>query len=141
MIYAGCDLGILAAKAALIDDGEILALELLPYRNHPREAAVEVLDKALATAGLSAEDIDYCIATGFGKRAVEYADGIMRCPLCLYLAVREIDRDIICLCEYRTSDVEAYGSCYCNLYVSKEWNEGKIPNRYVPERRPPEKMF
>jgi ferredoxin-thioredoxin reductase catalytic chain len=28
-----------------------------------------------------------------------------------------------------------YGSCYCNLYVSKEWNEEKIPHKYVPEKR------
>ena len=34
-----------------------------------------------------------------------------------------------------------YGSCYCNLYVSRAWNEDKIPHLYVPERRPPEKML
>ncbi|MEA3438304.1 MAG: ferredoxin:thioredoxin reductase, partial [Thermodesulfobacteriota bacterium] len=33
-----------------------------------------------------------------------------------------------------------YGSCYCNLYVSTEWNDKKIPHPYVPERRPAEKM-
>ena len=37
-------------------------------------------------------------------------------------------------------DIEEFGSCYCNLYVSKEWNEGEIPHEYVPERRPPEKI-
>jgi ferredoxin-thioredoxin reductase catalytic subunit len=41
---------------------------------------------------------------------------------------------------YRAPDVEEYGSCYCNLYVSEEWNEDKIPHLYVPERRPPEKV-
>ena len=67
--------------------------------------------------------------------------GYMVCPCRLASGEREKDRDIICPCEYRTPDVETYGSCYCNLYVSKEWNEGKIPHQYVPERRPPEKMF
>ncbi|MDP2725736.1 MAG: hypothetical protein Q8O44_05605 [Syntrophales bacterium] len=28
------------------------------------------------------------------------------------------------------------GSCYCNLYVSREWNEGITRHVYVPERRP-----
>jgi ferredoxin-thioredoxin reductase catalytic subunit len=42
---------------------------------------------------------------------------------------------------YRVPDVIEYGSCYCNLYVSKEWNDGKIPHAYVPERRPAEKFF
>jgi ferredoxin-thioredoxin reductase catalytic subunit len=36
--------------------------------------------------------------------------------------------------------VKEYGSCYCNLYVSREWNEGTISHEYVPERRPAEKM-
>ena len=67
--------------------------------------------------------------------------GYMVCPCRLSSGDREKDRDIICPCVYRTEDVAEYGSCYCNLYVSREWNEGKIPREYVPERRPVEKMF
>jgi ferredoxin-thioredoxin reductase catalytic chain len=67
--------------------------------------------------------------------------GYMVCPCRLSTGNREKDRDIICPCVYRTEDVAEYGSCYCNLYVSREWNEGKIPREYVPERRPVEKMF
>jgi len=66
--------------------------------------------------------------------------GYMSCPCRLSSGDRERDRDIICPCVYRGPDVEEYGSCYCNLYVSEDWNEGKIPHTYVPERRPPEKM-
>ena len=67
--------------------------------------------------------------------------GYMVCPCRLASGDRENDRDIICPCEYREPDVAEFGSCYCNLYVSKQWNEGKIEQEYVPERRPPEKMF
>jgi len=66
--------------------------------------------------------------------------GYMCCPCRLASGDREKDRDIICPCVYRQEDVAQYGSCYCNLYVSAEWNEGKIENTYVPERRPPEKI-
>ena len=66
--------------------------------------------------------------------------GYMSCPCRLASGDREWDKDIICPCVYREPDVEEYGSCYCNLYVSQEWNEEKIPHEYVPERRPPEKM-
>ena len=66
--------------------------------------------------------------------------GYMACPCRLASGDREWDKDIICPCVYRTPDVEEYGSCYCNLYVSTEWNEEKIPHDYVPERRPPEKI-
>lgn len=67
--------------------------------------------------------------------------GYMCCPCRLASDDRSKDRDIICPCVYREQDVQEYGSCYCQLYVSQEWNQGKIPHRYVPERRPPEKMF
>ena len=66
--------------------------------------------------------------------------GYMVCPCRLASGDREADKDIICPCVYREPDVAEYGSCYCNLYVSREWNEGRIEHVYVPERRPPEKM-
>lgn len=66
--------------------------------------------------------------------------GYMACPCRLAAGDRESDKDILCPCEYRTADVKEYGSCYCNLYVSKDWNEDKCPKVHVPERRPPEKL-
>ena len=67
--------------------------------------------------------------------------GYMACPCRLASGDKVNDRDIICPCVYREPDVAEFGSCYCNLYVSREWNEGKIDRQYVPERRPPEKLF
>jgi len=64
--------------------------------------------------------------------------GYMSCPCRLASGNREKDRDIMCPCLYRAADVKEYGSCYCNLYVSSDWNKGKTANKYVPERRPPE---
>jgi len=66
--------------------------------------------------------------------------GYMCCPCRLSSDDKESDTDIICPCIYREEDVKEFGSCYCNLYVTKEWNEGKISHEYIPERRPPEKM-
>lgn len=65
--------------------------------------------------------------------------GYMSCPCRLASGDRDTDSDIICPCAYRPKDVGEYGSCYCNLYVSREWNEGRTPNVYVPERRPPDR--
>jgi len=67
--------------------------------------------------------------------------GYMCCPCRLGADDPDWDKDIICPCVYREQDVAEYGSCYCNLYVSRAWNEDKIPHLYVPERRPPEKML
>ena len=66
--------------------------------------------------------------------------GYMACPCRLASGDRDTDRDILCPCVYREPDVQEYGSCYCGLYVSKEWNEGKVEEEYIPERRPLEKM-
>jgi len=67
--------------------------------------------------------------------------GYTSCPCRLASGDREKDRDIMCPCVYRAEDIKEYGSCYCNLYVTRDWNDDKIPHQYVPERRPPEKIF
>ncbi|ACV68694.1 ferredoxin-thioredoxin reductase catalytic domain-containing protein [Desulfohalobium retbaense] len=67
--------------------------------------------------------------------------GYMACPCRLASGNKELDKDILCPCVYREPDVADYGSCYCGLYVSKEWNDGRIPHDFVPERRPPEKVL
>ena len=66
--------------------------------------------------------------------------GTMTCPCRLASGNREWDRDIVCPCLYREPDVKEFGSCYCNLYVSREWNEESPPHASVPERRPPDKV-
>ncbi|MEM2133689.1 MAG: ferredoxin-thioredoxin reductase catalytic domain-containing protein [Candidatus Freyarchaeota archaeon] len=67
--------------------------------------------------------------------------GYPSCPCRLASGNIEIDRDIICPCDYRDPDVAEYGQCYCSLYVSKEVYEGKAPLRSIPERRPKEKQI
>jgi ferredoxin-thioredoxin reductase catalytic chain len=62
--------------------------------------------------------------------------GYMSCPCRLASGNRDKDRDIICPCVYREPDIKEYGSCYCGLYVSKDWNDGVVPHQHVPERRP-----
>ncbi len=66
--------------------------------------------------------------------------GYMSCPCRLATGDRQKDKDILCPCIFRAPDVEEFGSCYCNLYVSKAWNEGNIDHAYVPERRPLDKL-
>ena len=66
--------------------------------------------------------------------------GYTSCPCRLSSGDRDKDKDIICPCVYREADVREYGSCYCNLYVSEDWNNEKIPHAYVPEGRPADRM-
>ena len=67
--------------------------------------------------------------------------GYMACPCRLASGEKDDDKDIICPCDYREPDVRDYGCCYCGLYVSEEVLKENIQCPYVPERRPPEKMY
>ena len=67
--------------------------------------------------------------------------GYMSCPCRLACGEKEKDKDIICPCEYRKADMEEFGACFCGLYISKALNSNKIESQYIPERRPPEKIF
>lgn len=49
---------------------------------------------------------------------------------------KELDKDIICPCDYCVPDQKEYGHCYCGLYLTQEFYEtGKEPQG-IPERRP-----
>jgi len=65
--------------------------------------------------------------------------GYRSCPCRLAWGVKEKDADVVCPCVYRDPDIEEFGSCFCELYVSVDWNEGKINRQVVPERRPKER--
>ncbi|WP_022663936.1 ferredoxin-thioredoxin reductase catalytic domain-containing protein [Desulfospira joergensenii] len=67
--------------------------------------------------------------------------GYMACPCRLACGDKDRDKDIICPCDYRAPDLEEFGACFCGLYISQALNDNKIQSEYVPERRPPEKIF
>ena len=74
-----------------------------------------------------------------GLKTNEERYGYPSCPCRLASGKLEIDRDIICPCDYRDPDVAEFGACYCRLYVNKKVYQTKdLPT--VPERRPLEKQ-
>jgi ferredoxin-thioredoxin reductase catalytic chain len=75
-----------------------------------------------------------------GLKRNEERYGYPSCPCRLATGNFDIDRDIICPCDYRDPDVAEYGSCYCALYMRRDLYEGKTPINPIPERRPPEKQ-
>ncbi len=75
-----------------------------------------------------------------GLKTNEDRYGYPSCPCRLASGTLDIDRDIICPCDYRDPDVAQYGACYCRLYVNKDVYEGKKELPSVPERRPIEKQ-
>jgi predicted CoA-substrate-specific enzyme activase len=74
MIFAGCDVGSLSAEAVIIKNGSILSFEIIRVRPRPEQSAGDVMGAALSKAGLSFDDIDYCISTGYGRENISFAD-------------------------------------------------------------------
>jgi ferredoxin-thioredoxin reductase catalytic subunit len=75
-----------------------------------------------------------------GLRANEERYGYPSCPCRLASGVFEVDRDIICPCDYRDPDVQEHGTCYCCFYVDEAAYEAGAADP-IPERRPPEKQM
>lgn len=63
--------------------------------------------------------------------------GYESCPCRLASGSEDLDRDIICPCDYRDDDLAEHGACYCALYVTREVAEGKRKLKSIPERRKP----
>lgn len=100
------------------------------------ERLYEILYKYAESQGIQLnKDKEYVLEILEGLLKNEARYGYRSCPCRLATGIKEKDADIICPCIYRDPDIKEYGSCYCMLYVSKDWNEGKIKHIKVPERR------
>ncbi len=76
MIFAGCDVGSLTAKALLMDENEnIIAYEIMNVLPNPVRSAEEIMSRTLKKAGISMDDITYCISTGYGREKIPFAQG------------------------------------------------------------------
>jgi ferredoxin-thioredoxin reductase catalytic chain len=75
-----------------------------------------------------------------GLRANEERYGYPSCPCRIATGNFELDRDIICPCDYRDPDVLEHGACYCALFIRNEIAKDHLPISPVPERRPAEKQ-
>ena len=76
-----------------------------------------------------------------GLKENEERYGYPSCPCRIASGNFELDRDIICPCDYRDPDVKEYGTCYCCLYVNKDVSEEKQEPGPIPERRPLDKQM
>lgn len=104
------------------------------------ERLYEILAAYAGKQGLELnKDREFVLDIMAGLLTNEARYGYRSCPCRLASGIKEEDRDIVCPCAYRDADVKEFGSCYCNLYVSKDWNSGLLPHKPIPERRPQER--
>jgi len=65
--------------------------------------------------------------------------GYQSCPCRLAAGERDLDRDLICPCDYAPDDIKDFGACYCNLFLRPDFYERGEIYILVPERRPVDK--
>jgi predicted CoA-substrate-specific enzyme activase len=82
-VFAGIDSGSTTTKAALIEaDGTLLAFQLSPTGYDRDVCAHEVLHQALELANRERHEIQKLVATGYGRRAISFADDTKTEILC-----------------------------------------------------------
>ncbi len=75
MITAGVDAGAKTVKVVVMKDRNIVGQALVVAGTDTKAAANQALDEALKAAGLSRGDLQKALATGAGKKQVDFAQG------------------------------------------------------------------
>ena len=73
MIFAGIDIGSRAAKAVIMEDGAIIGSTIQDTGPESVKTAYMTVEEAMKSPGISLDDIDYIVATGYGRVLVPFA--------------------------------------------------------------------
>jgi len=73
LLVAGIDIGSLSTEVVILERGKILAEIILPTGASSKAAAEKAMQKALEESRLSLDDLQYTIATGYGRVSAPFA--------------------------------------------------------------------
>jgi predicted CoA-substrate-specific enzyme activase len=82
MIVLGCDVGALATKTVLLDNGNLVASGVTANEGRLIQAVDKAVERLLAETGISWEEIGACGGTGRGEKYISFAhqaEGLMNC--------------------------------------------------------------
>lgn len=74
MITCGVDVGSLSGEAVILVDGEIAAYSIVRTGPESAGTAIQALEEALKKTTVRKEDIEFTVATGYGRVVVPFAD-------------------------------------------------------------------
>lgn len=74
MITLGVDIGSLTGKAIVLKNNEILAWDLVLTGPDSVETGTSVTNSTLQKAGLTLDDMDFVVSTGYGRIVIPFAD-------------------------------------------------------------------
>lgn len=73
MAVAGIDIGSLSTEVVILEKGKTLAEIIIPTGANSRAAAEKAMQKALEESGLGLSNLQYIIATGYGRVSTPFA--------------------------------------------------------------------
>jgi len=76
MLTAGIDIGSMSTKAVIFN-GQSYYKAITPTGWSPRQAAELVFNDLLKQTGYSPDQIDYIVATGYGRISIDFADRVV----------------------------------------------------------------
>lgn len=74
IITAGVDVGSVSTQAVVLLDGELYAVGNMRTGHNSPKSAMNAITSAIEGTGLSLEDINYTVGTGYGRARVPFAD-------------------------------------------------------------------
>ena len=74
MLTVGIDVGSISAKAAVIENGNLLAGKVILTGYNAKNAGKHVFESLLEEQGIKPEAVDRIVATGYGRNSVDFAD-------------------------------------------------------------------
>lgn len=72
MISLGCDIGAIATKTVILEDGIVAAYDITPNESRMTEAVKRSVQNALSDTGTSLEKIKYRGGTGWGEKYIPF---------------------------------------------------------------------
>ena len=73
-ITGGIDIGSTYVKVVVMKDGRRVGYDVGPTGAFPDNVSRECLKNALSQAGLTENDVDYTVSTGYGRRIASFSD-------------------------------------------------------------------
>jgi len=74
MIAAGIDIGSRSAKAVIINEKRIMSQAICDSGPESAKTALKVMNEVMKKTNISIKDIDYIVATGYGRIVVPFAN-------------------------------------------------------------------
>lgn len=94
MMTVGIDIGSITAKAAVMQDGKILAVRILRTGYNAKNAGDQLFEGIVSGLGLNPSDIQRIVATGYGRKSITFADQAVTEITCHAAGARYMNSEI-----------------------------------------------